>query len=127
MSGENRGRRIQVNHRTIIVIHWMTSKLKLDVPSGSVWRKPVYWPGGVRCRDGVIPVRALALNCGNLRWRCKGKGTSVKSEAESTEASSRGGAIRSSDEGLVMRVERRDCGIRSNRRANCASRKSFPE
>ncbi|MCG8345299.1 MAG: hypothetical protein MI685_09115, partial [Chlorobiales bacterium] len=82
---------------------------------------------GVRRRDGVILVQALALNCGNLRWRWQGKGTSVKSEAESTESPSRGGTIRSSEEALVMRVERRDCVIGSNRRVNCASRRSFPE
>ena len=125
-SGENQGRRTPVNHRTIVV-NLLTSKLEMDVTPGQVWRQPVYWPDGVRRRGGVILVRALALNCGNLRWRWQGKGTSVKSEAESTEAPSRGGAIRSSEEAVVMMVERRDCVILSNRRVNCASRRSFSE
>jgi len=54
----------------------------------------------------------------------KGKGTSVKNEAESTDAPERGGAIRSSEEGLVMRLERRDCVIQSAETVNCASRRS---
>ena len=68
MSGVNQGRRTQVNHRSSVVSDKMTSKLELDVTPGLVWRQPVYWSGGVRRRCGVILVRALALNCGNLRW-----------------------------------------------------------
>jgi len=48
----------------------------------------------------------------------------VKNEAESTEAPSRGGAIRSSDEGSVMELERRDCVIRLLKLVNCESRRS---
>ena len=123
VSGMNQGRRTPVNHRTSVV-NRLTSKLELDVTPGKVWRKPVYWSGGVRRRGGVILIRALAWNCGNLRWRWQGKGTSVKNKAESTEASSRGGAIRSSEEGSVMELERRDCVIRSLDMVNCASRRS---
>lgn len=124
VSGMNQGRRTQVNHRTSVVSNTLTSKLELDVTPGKVWREPVYWSGGVRRRGGVILIRALVWNCGNLRWRCQGKGTSVKNEAESTEASSRDGAIRSSNEGSVMELERRDCIIRSLELVNCASRRS---
>jgi hypothetical protein len=124
MSGMNQRRRTTVNHRSSVESAKMTSKLRSDVASGSVWREPVYWPDGVRHRGGVILVRALALNCGNLRWRCKGKGTSVRSEAENTEAPSRDGAIRSSDENLVMRFERRDRVIQSNGKVNCGSRRN---
>ena len=127
MSGVNQRRRTNVNHRSSVESSQMTSKLRSDVASGSVWRKPVYWPDGVRHRGGVILVWALALNCGNLRWRCKGKGASVKSEAESTEAPSRGGVICSSDESLVMRLERRDHVIQSNVKVNCISRRNFSE
>lgn len=115
---------MNVNHRSSVESEQMTSKLRSDVASGSVWQKPVYWPDGVRHRGGVILVWALALNCGNLRWRCKGKGTSVKSEAENTEAPSRGGAICISDESLVMRPERRDRVIQSNGKVNCIGRRS---
>ena len=123
MSGVNQGRRTTVNHRTSVVIR-LASKLELDVTPGEVWRKPVYWSGGVRRRGGVILIRALAWNCGNLRWRCQGKSTSQENEADSTEAPSRVGAIRSSDEGSVMELEQRDCVIRSLELVNCENRRS---
>jgi len=124
VSGVNQRRRTQVNHRSSVESTQTTSKLKSDVASGSVRREPVYWPDGVRHRGGVILVRALTLNCGNLRWRCQGKGTSVKSKADSTEAPSRGGVICSSDEGLVMRLERRDHVIHVKRNVNCENRRN---
>jgi len=124
VSGVNQRRRTNVNHRSSVESEQTTSKLRSDVASGAVWRKPVYWPDGVRHRGGVILVLALALNCGNLRWRCKGKGTSVKSEADNTEAPSRDGAISSSEESLVMRLERRDRVIQSNGKVNCISRRN---
>lgn len=126
MSGVNQGRRTQVNHRSIVVI-LVASKLELDVTPERVWREPVYWSDGVRRRDGVILVRALAWNYGNLRWQCKGKGTSVKNEAENTEVPERGGAIRSSEEGSVMEPERRDCIIRSLEMVNCEIRRSHQQ
>lgn len=127
VSGVNQRRRTTVNHRTSVETDQTTSKPESDVAPGSVWREPVYWPDGVRHRGGVNLVWALAVNCGNLRWRCKGKGASVKSEAENTEAPSRGGAICSSDEGLVMRLERRDRVIQSSGRVNCLSRRNVSE
>ena len=125
VSGMNQRRRTTVNHRSSVESVEMTSKLRRDVASGLVWREPVYWPDGVRHRGGVILVWALAMNCGNLRWRCKGKGTSVRNEAENTEAPSRDGVICSSEESLVMRLERRDHVIQSNGKVNCASRRNI--
>ena len=52
-------------------------------------------------------IRALTLNCGNLRWRWQAKGTSQKGEADSSDAPPRDGAARSSVEAAVMAVERR--------------------
>lgn len=127
VSGVNQRRRIKVNHRSSVESAEMTSKLRGDVASGLVWREPVYWPDGVRHRGGVILVWALALNCGNLRWRCKGKGTSVRSEAKNTEAPSRDGVIRSCEESLVMRPERRDRVTQSSGNVNCISRRNISE
>src|SRR4051794_41865208 len=63
---------------------------------------PAYGPDGVRHRGGAILFQALALNCGNLRRRCQAKGPSRKSEADSSEAPPRDGAVRSSVETAVM-------------------------
>lgn len=41
------------------------------VNSGLAYRLPVYWVGGVRHRDGTIPVWAFLWNCRNLSLRCK--------------------------------------------------------
>jgi len=103
----------------------MTSKLSRVIDSGKVWRKPVYWPSGVRHKGSVILVWALALNYRILRWRCKGKGTSVKSEADNTNAPSRGGATHTSNESIVMRLEQRSRVIWSYSHVNCANRRSF--
>jgi hypothetical protein len=64
------------------------------------------------------------LNCGNLRLRCKEKGTSAKREADSIEAQPRGGATRSSVEAAVIAVERRGRVIGSGDLVNCASRRN---
>ena len=69
---------------------------------------PAYGPDDVRHRGGAILFQALALNCGNLRRRCQAKGPSPKSEADSSEAPPRDGAVRSSVETAVMAGERRD-------------------
>jgi hypothetical protein len=60
------------------------------------------WPRGVRHRGSASLVQAFMLNCGNLRSRCKGKGTSSKREADSTDARPRAGATRSSYEATAM-------------------------
>jgi hypothetical protein len=45
---------------------------------------------------------------GTCHFDVKGEVQRVKSEGESTEAKCRGGLVRSSDEVLVMRMERRN-------------------
>jgi len=113
-----------VNCRSIVETAQKTSKPGVDVNPGSAWREPVYWPCDVRHRGSAILVRALMLNCGNLRSWCKGKGTSVQRKAENTETRSRDGAARSSAEVAVVAMERRGRVIGSFVHANCASRRS---
>ena len=113
-----------MNCRSSVESTQMTSKPGLYVIPGQAWRVPAYWPCDVRHRGSVSLVRAPMLNCGNLRLRCKGKGTSRKGEAESTDAQPRGGATRNSGDVAVMAVERRGRVIRSEERANCGSRRS---
>lgn len=123
-SGENQGRRTKVNCRSIVETAQMTSKPGVYVNPGLVWREPAYWPHGVRHRGSAILIRALMLNCGNLRLRCKGKDTSLKGEVDNTNAQSRDGATRSSEEAAVMAVERRGCVIGLYTCVNCACRRS---
>ena len=85
-----------MNRRTSVESTQTTSKPVSDVAPGSVWTMPAYGPDGVRHRGGAILSQALALNCGNLRRRCQAKGPSPKGEADSSEAPSRDGAVRSS-------------------------------
>src|SRR5689334_20384443 len=107
----DQGRRTTVNCRSSVESTQLTSKPGSDVAPRSARRLPAYWPGGVRHRGSVSLIRALTLNCGNLRWRCEAKGTSSKGEADSSDAPSRDGAARSSVEAAVMVVERRGCII----------------
>lgn len=118
------GRRTTVNSRSSVESTQMTSKPGSDVAPGSAWQVPADGPGGVRRRGCVIRIWALALNCGNLRWRWQGKGASSKGKADSTDAPPRDGAARSSDEVAVMAMERRGRVIRSWSWVNCASRRS---
>lgn len=118
------GRRTTVNCRSSVESTQTTSKLGSDVAPGLVWPLPAYGPDGVRHRGSVILIRALMLNCGNLRWRCKAKGTSPKGKADSSDAPPRGGAARSSVEAAVMAVERRGCVIPALWSANRASGRS---
>ncbi|MVF25024.1 hypothetical protein EVC37_26045 [Methylocaldum sp. BRCS4] len=113
-----------MNCRSSVESTQMTSKPGSDVAPGSVKAKPAYGLCGVRHRGSVSVIRALTLNCGNLRRRCEGKGASPKGEADSTDAPPRGGATRSSAEAAVMAVERRGRIIRSWGWVNCASRRS---
>ncbi len=96
-----------MNYRSSVETAQMRSKPGVDVGPGSVWREPVYWPRGVRHRGSAILIQALLWNCGNLRLRWQGKGTSLNDEADNTDAQSRGGAARSSVERAVMALERR--------------------
>jgi hypothetical protein len=114
-----------VNCRSIVETTQMTSKPGVDVVPGSAWREPAYWPCDVRHRGSASTVRAPMLNCGNLRSRCEGKGSSAQRKADNTEARSRGGVARSSVEAAVMVAERRGRIIESGGHANCASRRSM--
>jgi hypothetical protein len=96
-----------VNCRSSVETAQMTSKPGIDVGPGSARRVPVYWPCGVRHRGSAILAQALVWNCGNLRLRCEGKGTSRVGEADNTDAQPRGGATRSSVEAAVTAVEQR--------------------
>ncbi|PPT85370.1 hypothetical protein XthCFBP4691_16320 [Xanthomonas theicola] len=113
-----------MNSRSSVESTQMTSKPGSDVAPGSAWQVPAYGSGGVRRRGCVIRIRALALKCGNLRWRWQGKGASPQGEADSTDAPPRDGAARSSEEVAVMARERRGRVIWSWSWVNCASRRS---
>ena len=126
-SGENQRRRTPVNCRSSVESTQTTSKPGVEVNPGSAWREPADWPCGVRHRGSAILVRAPMLNCGNLRPRCEGKGSSAIRKAETTNTRSRGGAARSSAEVAVMVMERRGRVIESVVRANCISRRSLGE
>lgn len=121
------GRRTTVNCRSSVETTQMTSKPGSDVASRSVWPLPAYGPGGVRHRGSVSLIRALTLNCGNLRWRCEAKGTSSKGETDSSDVPPRDGAARSSDEAAVMVVERRGCIIPALCNVNRASGRSVAQ
>ncbi|OQS35159.1 hypothetical protein B0T40_13420 [Chromobacterium haemolyticum] len=124
MSGMDYGRRTTVNCRSSVESTQMTSKPGSDVAPRSVGTIPAYGPVGVRHRGSVSLIRALTLNCGNLRWRCQAKGASPKGKADNSDAPSRGGAARSSVEAAVMAVERRGCVILVSGGVNCTSRRS---
>ncbi|PHV10361.1 hypothetical protein CSQ89_16675 [Chitinimonas sp. BJB300] len=114
-----------MNCRSSVESTQMTSKPGSEVAPRSIATIPAYGRSGVRHRGSVSLIRALTLNCGNLRWRCQAKGTSPKGEADSSDAPSRGGAARSSVEAAVMAGERRGCVIPVMNHANCASRRSM--
>ena len=78
----------------------------------------------VRHRGGAILFRLL--HCGNLRRRCQAKGPSPKSEADSSEAPSRDGAVRSSVETAAMAEERRDGVIWRAQEINRATGRNLP-
>jgi len=120
----NRGRLTTVSCRSRVESTQMTSKPGSDVAPGEVGTKPAYDSSGVRHRGSASPIWTLTLNCGNLRRRCQVKGSSLKSKADSSDAPSRGGAARSSDETAVMAAERRGRVIPVKNRVNCVGRRS---
>jgi len=62
---------------------------------------------------GVNPDQALLWNAGTCRSDVKGEAQAGDPrEGESTDAGHRDGAVRSRDEGSVMGLDRRGCGIR---------------
>ena len=119
------GRRTQVNCRSSVESGQMTPKPGSEVAPGAVWTGPAYGPDGVRHRGSASLLRALTLNCGNLRRQWQAKGTSPKGEADSSKVLSRDGAVRSSDEAAVVAVERRGGVIRGEGMANRASGRSL--
>lgn len=118
------GRRTQVNCRSSVESDQTTSKAGSDVAPRLVWTGPAYGPDGVRHRGSASLFRALTLNCGNLRRRWQAKGASSKGEADSSDAPSRDGAARSSDEAAVMAAERRGGVTQGQGEANRASGRS---
>lgn len=71
-------------------------------------------PCGVRLEGGVNLEQALSWNVGTCRF--DGKGASRAGDprqALSTEARHRGRAVRSREEGAVMVLDRRGCGVRA--------------
>jgi len=73
------------------------------------WARPVCGPTGIRHKGGVTLIQALVRNLGTCRSDAKGE---IQAEGlredESTDAGHRGGGVRSRDEGLVMRPDRRN-------------------
>jgi hypothetical protein len=113
-----------VNCRSSVESAQTTSKAGSEVAPRSAWTGPAYGPGGVRHRGSASLFRALTLNCGNLRRRWQAKGASPKGEADSSDAPSRDGAARSSDEAAVMAAERRGGVIQGQGEANRESGRS---
>jgi hypothetical protein len=69
-------------------------------------------PSGIRLGGGVNPDQALLWNAGTCRSDVKGEAQAGDPrEGESTDAGHRDGAVRSRDEGSVMELDRRGCGI----------------
>ena len=74
---------------------------------------PTYWPCGVRCIGGVTLIRALLRNLGTWQVMLRERHKRRNREAESTDASGRGGLLRISDETAVMAVEQRERAAKS--------------
>jgi hypothetical protein len=69
-------------------------------------------PRGIRLGGGVNLDQALLRNVGTCRPDVKGDvQAGDPRKDQSTEAGHRGGAVRSRDEGAVMALDRRDCGV----------------
>ena len=69
-------------------------------------------PSGIRLGGGVNPDQALLWNAGTCRSDVKGEAqVGNPREGKSTDAGHRDGAVRSRDEGSVMELDRRGCGI----------------
>ena len=69
-------------------------------------------PGGIRLGGGVNPDQALLWNAGTCRPDVKGEAQAGEPrKGESTDAGHRDGAVSSRDEGSIMGLDRRGCGI----------------
>ncbi len=69
---------------------------------------------GVRLEGGVNLDQALSRNVGTCRFDAKGESRAGNPrQTVSTDAKHRGRAVRSRDEGAVMALDRRGCGVRA--------------
>ena len=76
-------------------------------------------PSGARLGGGVNPDQALLWNAGTCRPDAKGEAQAGgPHKSPSTDAGHRDGAVRSRDEGSVMELDRRDCGVLPRQAAN---------
>ena len=71
-------------------------------------RKPVYWLSDIRHKGSMNLIQAQLLNCRNLRLQCLTERHKQRPcKADSMDVQSRGGVTRSSDERVVITLERR--------------------
>lgn len=71
-------------------------------------------PCGVRLEGGVTLDQALSRNVGTCRFDAKGASRAGDPrQALSTDAKHRGRAVRSREEGVVMMLDRRGCGVQA--------------
>jgi hypothetical protein len=95
-------------------------KRKIDVATGAGGRPGISHGGvlkpglgGIRLEDGATLDQALSRNVGTCRFDAKGESRAGDPrQALSTEAKHRGRTARSRDEGTVMVLDRRGCGVR---------------
>ena len=76
-------------------------------------------PRGIRLGGGVNSDQALLRNAGTCRLDVKGDvQAGDPRKGQSTDAGHRGGAARSRDEGAVMALDRRGCGVQPTQAVN---------
>jgi hypothetical protein len=76
-------------------------------------------PSSTRLGGGVNPDQALLRNVGTCRSDAKGEAQAGSlRKSRSTDAGHRGGAVRSREEGSVMGLDRRGCGVLLKQAAN---------
>src|SRR5215467_9782966 len=76
----------------------MTSKPGGVIVPGKAWRISTYWPGGVRCKGDASLIQAFVRNLRTWLAMEREKVQAQQREAESTDATARGGLPRSSGE-----------------------------
>jgi len=87
-------------------IRWHRNRSLHDVP-GRAWRRPTYWPCGVRCAGGVTLILAFVWNVRTWPAMPREKVQAAPTARPKVPMPERGGLPRSSDEAGVMLVERR--------------------
>src|SRR5215467_12357001 len=75
----------------------MTSKPGGVIVPGKAWRISTYWPGGVRCKGDATLIQAFVRNLRTWLAMEREKVQAQQREAESTDATARGGLPRSSE------------------------------